>query len=467
MGSHTILRSLVSHTLLVIVILLAGVTRSVEATTVSWTGAVNGLWSNGGNWVGGVAPVAGDDLVFPGGASNLNNTNDLPAGTIFRSIAVTGGAYQIGGNLVGLTNGITVPFPASATFNTPFKLFATQPFSSATYNGAIDLNGFNLTINGGTFVNGVISGSGNVRTTTNAVYLNGDNTYTGLTTVDIDTAINGTQPQSDVVNNVFLFGSGSIGNLTDNGTVAPGPNNPRVTSDNGPGILSAKNVAFSPNQEGVRFDLAGAAPGTGYDQLKITGTVQIGANATALIVLNGMFTATGGQQFVLIDNDGTDPIVGTFNSFDEGATFARGLYLFHVTYRGGDGNDFTLTVVNPSTTVISSSQNPSSRGNVVTFTAVVSGPGGTPTGMVTFIDGGATDLAAVPLIGGVATFSTGTLNAGTHVITASYPGDADFVTSVSAPISQLVMAPVPMLDARALIALALALSVIAGAALKK
>jgi hypothetical protein len=40
-----------------------------------------------------------------------------------------------------------------------------------------------------------------------------------------------------------------------------------------------------------------------------------------------------------------------------------------------------------------------------------------------------TTLAAVPLVGGVATFSTASLSAGNHTITASYSGDANFTAS--------------------------------------
>lgn len=49
---------------------------------------------------GGTAPVTGDDLVFPGGASNLSNTNDLTENTIFNSITFTGSGYTLSGNRI-------------------------------------------------------------------------------------------------------------------------------------------------------------------------------------------------------------------------------------------------------------------------------------------------------------------------------------------------------------------------------
>jgi hypothetical protein len=47
--------------------------------------------------------------------------------------------------------------------------------------------------------------------------------------------------------------------------------------------------------------------------------------------------------FLLIDNDGTDAISGTFNGLPEGATVNVGPYPFRVSYVGETGNDVTLT----------------------------------------------------------------------------------------------------------------------------
>lgn len=83
----------------------------------------------------------------------------------------------------------------------------------------------------------------------------------------------------------------------------------------------------------------------------------------------------------------------------------------------------------PTTTTLTSSPNPSQTGQTVTFTATVAGQyGGTPTGTVTFEDGH-TELAQVPLSGGVAKYQTSTLTEGNHHIKANYSGDANYRTS--------------------------------------
>src|SRR5205823_5238790 len=115
---------------------------------------------------------------------------------------------------------------------------------------------------------------------------------------------------------------------------------------------------------------------------------------------------------------------------------------------GGDSNfngstsNTVSQVVNKAntTTSITSSQNPSGVGQTVIFTATVSAvaPGtGTPSGTVSFRDSG-TEIGTGPLSAGVATFSTSSLTAGSHIITAVYLGDGSFNGSTSGNLTQQV-----------------------------
>lgn len=101
----------------------------------------------------------------------------------------------------------------------------------------------------------------------------------------------------------------------------------------------------------------------------------------------------------------------------------------------------TVSAAAPGATNTSlvSSPSPSVYGQQVTFTATVSPVSGvgTPTGSVTFYDGG-TSLGVVPLIAGQAQLTTSALNAGTHSITAVYSGDNVFSQSTSSVDSQVV-----------------------------
>jgi hypothetical protein len=92
-----------------------------------------------------------------------------------------------------------------------------------------------------------------------------------------------------------------------------------------------------------------------------------------------------------------------------------------------------------TTTALTSSLNPSSFGQAVTFTVAVTSLAGTPTGVVTLQDG-TTALGTVPLAAGGATLTTSGLAVGSHAITAVYGGDASFEGSASAAVSQTVNA---------------------------
>ena len=85
-----------------------------------------------------------------------------------------------------------------------------------------------------------------------------------------------------------------------------------------------------------------------------------------------------------------------------------------------------------TTTALTSSVNPSTFSQSVTFTATVTGPAGTgtPTGTVTFKDGAAILGTATVNTGGLATFATSSLAAGSHSITAQYVPDSAAATSL-------------------------------------
>ena len=99
----------------------------------------------------------------------------------------------------------------------------------------------------------------------------------------------------------------------------------------------------------------------------------------------------------------------------------------------------TLTQVVTETTsaaTLTSSPNPSSFGQAVTFTATINSPTVTPTGPVTFSIG-KTVLGTAQLSKGKASFTTSTLPAGSVIVTATYYGDSNIAGS-SASVTQSV-----------------------------
>jgi hypothetical protein len=115
------------------------------------------------------------------------------------------------------------------------------------------------------------------------------------------------------------------------------------------------------------------------------------------------------------------------------------------TYEGGPGFAASaggpvahVVLGQPTSTSLVSSLNPSRPGQRVTFTAGVTADGsGPPGGTVQFLDG-STVLATVTMVNGTASFKTGKLSRGAHVITAAYAGGGAFAPSTSEPITQMV-----------------------------
>jgi hypothetical protein len=163
-------------------------------------------------------------------------------------------------------------------------------------------------------------------------------------------------------------------------------------------------------------------------------------------VSSGLGTPTGTVTFT----DGASPL-GTSTLVNGQASFstaslALGSHSITAAY-GGDANFQTSTssmltqvVLAGTTTGLVSSVNPSLPSQPVTFTATVTGSGGTPSGTVTFKDG-ANTLGTGTLASGQAGFSTSSLALGSHSITAVYGGDANFQGSTSAALTQAVRAP--------------------------
>jgi hypothetical protein len=140
---------------------------------------------------------------------------------------------------------------------------------------------------------------------------------------------------------------------------------------------------------------------------------------------------------------GTAPLSAAGQATFNTTTLTLGSHSLKAVYNGdgnfspSSSNTVSQSVLKASTTGLTSSSNPSTYGTPVTFTATVTGSGGTPTGSVTFSDG-STVLGSRALSGGQATLTTAALTAGSHSIKAVYSGDGAFAGSTSGAVSQSV-----------------------------
>ena len=171
---------------------------------------------------------------------------------------------------------------------------------------------------------------------------------------------------------------------------------------------------------------------------------------TAMVAPNsGSGTPTGSVEFV-IDNgspvtislNGSDIATYTSSAMSVGQHANMASYTGDTTFAGSSSTALTQTVnqANTNTTLTSSPTQPV-FGQAVTFTAVVSvtpPATGTPTGSVQFAIDNGTPVKESLSSNGTAAYTISSLTAGTHTVTASYPGDGSFVASKSIPLTQTI-----------------------------
>jgi autotransporter-associated beta strand protein len=115
----------------------------------------------------------------------------------------------------------------------------------------------------------------------------------------------------------------------------------KITPGDSPGLLQSGNFGMSQDAM-LEVELDGTAAGVTYDQIAVTGFVNLG-NANLRVLLG--FSSAVSNRFVIIANDGNDVVVNTFKNLPEGAPFFIGTAQFQISYQGGDGNDVELTQV--------------------------------------------------------------------------------------------------------------------------
>jgi len=126
-----------------------------------------------------------------------------------------------------------------------------------------------------------------------------------------------------------------------NGTLAPGQS---------PGVFRVDGSVILKQGHAFQVEIGGASPGTDnsdHDQLAVTGTVTIENDVALDLQAFDGYVPGLGDTFVIVDNEGSDAIVGVFDGLPEGTIISdflgSGLSAV-ITYQGADGNDVVITV---------------------------------------------------------------------------------------------------------------------------
>ncbi|HEY3321932.1 MAG TPA: autotransporter-associated beta strand repeat-containing protein, partial [Planctomycetota bacterium] len=228
-------------------------------------------------------------------------------------------------------NGLVTATGADSTWSAPLWLVFQAGVSMTIDTTA------NLAISGIIRDYPALTGVPLIKNGTGTVTLAGANTYIGTTTLNAGTLlVNGSLASGAGVtaNGGVLGGTGTINEAVSltgaAATISPG--SPVAT----PGMLSTGSVALNGN---FTVQLNGSTAGSGYDQLKVTGGVNLAGCALNLTV--GFVPPVA--QYIIIDNDGADAVSGTFTGLPEGASLTVSGRDFTISYVGGTGNDVVLT----------------------------------------------------------------------------------------------------------------------------
>jgi fibronectin-binding autotransporter adhesin len=185
-------------------------------------------------------------------------------------------------------------------------------------------------------------GSGLTKIGSGALVLTGNNTaFDDPITLNAGTLrVNGPLPGAVVTANsgTTLEGNSTVGPVTLNSaTLSPAGVQPGTLASNG-------NVVFNGSST-FRVDVNSGFHGTFSDRLSVTPGVSLvvlnNASLVPDVTLATGFTLRAGDRLRIIDNQGSDAIIGTFA---QGSAISAGKVDFNIVYNGGDGNDVDLVV---------------------------------------------------------------------------------------------------------------------------
>jgi autotransporter-associated beta strand protein len=212
-----------------------------------------------------------------------------------------------------------------------------------------------------------VGGSGGItQDGDSTLLLSGADAYSGATTVNAGTLrVDGsiTNSATTVNSGGTLAGNGTMGSVdvASGGTLSPGAS---------AGLLTTGDLHL---ESGAQFnvELGGTTAGAGgYDQLKVNGEVYLSGATAGAATLNlsliGGFNPASGDTFVIIDNDGSDDVEGTFAGLANGDTFTVGGTTFQINYFGGTSDGGSSAAAGAS----AAPPGPPATGNDVVLVAI-------------------------------------------------------------------------------------------------
>lgn len=362
-----------------LIALLSLSVMSSSGADLLWDGSSSANLGNFKNWNLNRIPNLTDNVVFPESVTQKALINDL--GTpLFQKLVFKDNGYSLSGTPIRLAAGgielvDSTAFDGTTVIGVDVNVLGDQTFfvggqadgkdPQLILNGNVNLRTFHLTVAGGaaTVAGNVVSGANEA----SALIFNG-------VAKTISSSGKVTLPDGTVsveVGNLDLAGEveakelNVIGGFSFAGIL--------LSLFTGTGIVDADFgsglAVIRPGRDGSGFGRLtftqrvnfGAlttvalklgtptTPGVTYDQIRIDGSMESQGASLSLTPGKGFAPALG-QVFQIIDKTSAGLVRGTLG-FTEGATISVGNAVVRLSFRGGDGNDVTATVVELAPTI--------------------------------------------------------------------------------------------------------------------
>ncbi len=318
----------------------------LEAFSTNGMSQTGGITVNGNTNFANVAPIPTGNVVLdnpgndfmgsvsmdlPGQELTLVDSNTLLLGnlTLDEFSLTTGGDIALNGTTIN-KNG-----SGNSSVNTTGNAFSGT--------GTINQNAGNILINSQPLNLTNIAYSGAAGTTTD-VSISSTTLSNGDTFGTLNSTGNLIIPDNATINVelIQLFDSGAVtgfliggANSAVNGAVHA-VEGVIFPGDNNTDFLTVGDTEISNGT--LELNINGPTAGTDHDQLIVNGTVTLGG----FNFFGGGYANDPADEIIIINNDGNDPVVGTFNGLPESSAVNFGAFSGFITYMGGDGNDVSL-----------------------------------------------------------------------------------------------------------------------------
>jgi hypothetical protein len=285
--------------------------------TIIWDGAAANGTINLGN-----SPIPfSEPVILDGPGSNLVIITGNPGNSLFQNTSGFDDTLTMDGLRLQNTSGLTV----IAHIVSNGDLIVSAGSSSLVFANTLEVASGQTTLTAG----GQVDAAG-------TTIVDGTLTAANGIFVGIEESLGG----NGTVNGAITADGSVSGSLTINGPVTIQSTGHLIPGAS-PGTITINGNLVV--QNGGMIDLELDGPGLGqFDRLIVNGEVNLGTHANFEINLN--YAPGPGDSFLLITNDGADPIIGLLNGIPNGSGLTIGGNLFQVRYDapGGTGNDLLI-----------------------------------------------------------------------------------------------------------------------------